>query len=299
MTGPHTSSEGPVHVHSSSVTDGNQGLKTDSEDQVAGLSTNSEGPDHVSSSSINDGNQGLKTEGEDQVAGLHTTSEGPDHVRSSSVDDSNQDLKTQGLAQVAGLNTGGKASDSTAASFHLDVSSNSDDSDDTHTMDDADDEHYQDAQAVTDSFSGKQLLSSSSSSDNSDSSATPGHKRGKRIQRRFETLFRQAEVVNQAVNVPLPVDVDDDLTQDPTLNNPMDPGKGDEHTSMATDFDSTDYPLTQPTPTCKISKPASQPTNLLSPFLQKSTCPQPIALNLYGTSCVLRSQSQTHAKSTK
>ena len=212
------------------------------------------------------------------MAGLHTTSEGPDHVRSSSVDDSNQDLKTKGSAEVAGPYTGGNPSDSTAASFHLDVSSDSDDSDNTHSMDDADDEHYQHAQAVTDSFSGKRLLSISSCSHNSDSSATPGRKRGKQIQHRFETLFRQAEFVNQAVHVPLPVDVDDDddLTQDPTLNNPMDPGKGDEHTSMATDFDSTDYPLTQPTPTRKISKPASQPTDLLSPFVRKSTCPQPV-----------------------
>ena len=273
VTDPHTNSEGPVQVQSGSVKDGHQGLKTEGEDKVAGLHTNSEGPDHVSSSSVNDGNQGLKTEREDQVSGLHTTSEGPDHVRSRSVDDSNQDLKTTGKAQVAGLSTGGKASDSPAAPFHLDVSFDSDDSDDTHSMDDADDEHYQDAHSVTDSFSGK------------------------RIQCRFETLFRQAEVVNQDVNVPLPVDVedDDDLTQDPTLNNPMSPDKGDEHTSMATDFDSTDYPLTQPTRTHKISNPASQPTDLLSPFVRKSTCPQPIV----GTSCVLRSQSQTHAKSTK
>ena len=62
VTGPHTNSEGPVHVHSSSVTNSNQGIKTDGEDHVAGLSTNSEGPDHVSSSSVNNGNQGLKTE---------------------------------------------------------------------------------------------------------------------------------------------------------------------------------------------------------------------------------------------
>ena len=174
------------------------------------------------------------------------------------------------------MNTGGEASDSKATSVHLDVSSNSDDSDDTHSMDDADKEHYQDAQEVTDSFSGKRLLSSSSSSDTSDSSATPARKGGKRIQCRFETLLRQAEVVNQAVNAPLPVDDDDDdLTQDPTLINPMDPGKGDEHTSMATDFDSPDYPLTQPTPICKISQPASRPTDLLSPFVRKSTCPSP------------------------
>ena len=123
------------------------------------------------------------------MAGLHTTSEGRDHVRSSSVADSNQDLKTKGTAQMAGLSTGGKASDTTAAAFHLDVSSDSDDSDDTHSMDDAYEEHDQDAQEVTDSFSRKRLLSSSSSSDNSDSSATPAQKRGKRIQHGFRPCF--------------------------------------------------------------------------------------------------------------
>ena len=83
--------------------------------------------------------------------------------------------------------------------------------------------------------------------------------------------------MNQAANIPLPVDVDDDddLTQDMTLINPMEPGKG-EHASMATDLNSPDYPLTQPNPIRKISKQASQPTDLLSPFVPKSTCPQPI-----------------------
>ena len=199
-----------------------------------------------------------------------------------SIDNHNQDLQTK--------------------SEVLDTTSESDDSDDTPSMDDADEEHYQDAQVVTNSFSGKRLLSSSSSSDNSDGSLTPGRKQGKRIQRRFESLFCQAEVVNQAVNIPLPVDGDDDdddddddLTQDPTLNNPLDPNNNDKHTDMATDFDSLDYPLTQLIPIRKISKAASQPTDLLSPFVRKSTCPQPIV----GTSRVLRSQSQTLDKSTK
>ena len=159
------------------------------------------------------------------------------------------------------------------------------------TLAGSEDEHYEDAQEVSDSLPMKRVLSSGSSSDSSESTVTQELKCGKVIQSRFSSLFLQAEIVNRASSTPLPDD--DDLTLDPDLDTPKDPDKVDEPISTVTDLDSQDYPLTQPTPENKIvSSSASQPTDLLSPFVRESTCPLPVV----GTRRVLRPGSQPQRK---
>ena len=116
------------------------------------------------------------------MTSLSTTGEGP--LRKSSVSDGYLGLNTNAEGPVTSLNTSGEDSDPTAT-LYLDVSSDVDDSGNMNSIDlfGADDKHYEDAREATDSFSRKRLLSTSSSSD------MPERKRGKVVQRRFDTLF--------------------------------------------------------------------------------------------------------------
>ena len=211
--------------------------------------------------------------------------------RGDPLDTGDQGLKIDGVDQVNGppLLDGGSG---TQGAYALgDVSSTSD----SDNMDPAssDDEHYEDAQEVSDSLPMKRVLSSGSSSDSSDGTVMQERKRGKVIQSRFSSLFSQVEIVNRASSTPLPDDDDDDLTVDPDLNTPKDPDNVDGPISTVMDLDSQDYSLTQPTPENKVvPSSASQPTDLLSLFVCKSTCPTPIV----GTGRVLRPRSQSQRK---
>ena len=137
-------------------------------------------------------------------------------------------------------------------------SSASSDSDD----DDVHDYDFEDTQQVVDSFSFKHAYTSESGSDSSESSLCQDRKRGKAIHQ--QPLV--ASVQKHPADVPLPDD-DDELTQDPNLINPKNPKKDNKFLSKATDSDIMDYPLTQPTPTHKINRAASQSSDSFSVFM--------------------------------
>ena len=169
-----------------------------------------------------------------------------------------------------------------------------------HEMDDADASSsassdsdcdvFQDAQRVSDSFSSsKREHVSDSSSDSSESSLAPAKKLGKVIQEQLASLVPQAEVMARAASTPLPGDADDNLYKLPDFpsNTPHIPVlPADFRTSM--NIDSTDYPLTQKPPICKVVKAASQPSDF-SMCLRKSTRPSPVV----GTGQKSTSQSQS------
>ena len=96
-----------------------------------------------------------------------------------------------------------------------------------------------------------------------------------------------------AAALPLPDNVDSDveLFSDIDSNNPMDPDYVDDKLSLATDLDSMDYPLTQPTPVHRVSKTLSQSSESLY-FARQST-----KSNLRGTGCGARTRSQSHSRS--
>lgn len=267
-----------------------QGLQTDGTGQVSGPKANCDDP------FVSETVQGLEAGGAGLATGPKTNGTDPAsnekaRVASDSHNNNVQGLKVESDDRGAGLETNVDVTDLMTANKYADTTSESDSSD---LFASDDEEQYEDAQEVMDSLQLKRVFSSDSS-DSSESTFKRERKRGKVVQAQLNDMFSRAEDrLARASCTPLPDgDDDDDLTQDPNLNTPKDPEHVDDQLSLATDIDSTDYPLTQLTPLSKVAPSASQPTDLLSSCLRTSTRPTPVV----GTRRVLRS-SQTQDKPT-
>ena len=156
------------------------------------------------------------------------------------------------------------------------------------------DDDFFDVEPVTELSSLKRSRPPEGSSECSDSSLSPTSKKGKEIQvELLEMCDAHVSTLAAAAALPLPdnVDSDIDLFSDKDSNNPIDPDYVDDNLSTVTDPDTTDYPLTQPTPVRRIGKTLSQSSESLY-FTRRSTKP-----DLRGTGCGARTRSQSHSRS--